>query len=65
MHRHSLPQSETGSELLLERCSPLSRPRDTRQPAASRLEQELGTELARRLVLALATRRGEREGGAG
>jgi len=62
MHRHSLPHSETGSELLLERWSPLSRPRDARQPAASRLERELGTELARRLVVALATRRSDREG---
>ena len=59
MPRPSLPQGERGSELLFE-CSPLSRSGDTRRPAASRLEEALGAELARRLMIALVAKRGER-----
>lgn len=59
MPRPSLPQGERGSELLFE-CSPLGRSGDTRLPAASRLEEALGAELARRLVIALVAKRDER-----
>lgn len=41
-------------------CSPLGRSGDTRLPAASRLEEALGAELARRLVIALVAKRDER-----
>jgi hypothetical protein len=56
----SLPQDERGYELLLEHCSALTGSRRARPPAYVRLEQALGNELARLLVAALATRRGQR-----
>jgi hypothetical protein len=56
----SLPQGERGYELLLEHCSALTDARPARPPAYVRLEQALGNELARLLVAALATRRGQR-----
>jgi hypothetical protein len=60
MYDASLPQSERGSELLLEHCAVLTGPDESRPPALLRLEQELGGELARLLVGALAARRGRR-----
>jgi hypothetical protein len=62
MHDPSFPQGERGYELLLEHCTVLTRARDSRPPAFVRLEQALGDELARLLVAALASRRGERVG---
>jgi hypothetical protein len=62
MHDRSLPQGERGAELLLEHCTALTRVPDSRPPAFHRLEQELGNDLARRLVVALASRRSERAG---
>jgi hypothetical protein len=62
MHDASLPQGERGYELLLEHCNALTHARDSRPPAFVRLEQALGDELARLLVAALASRRGERLG---
>jgi hypothetical protein len=56
MYDASPPQGERGYELLLEHV--LSPPDDSRPPAFLRLEQELGGELARLLVGALAARRG-------
>jgi hypothetical protein len=56
MPRPSLPQGERGSELLFA-CSPLSRSEDTRLSAASRLEEAIGAEFARRLVVALVAKR--------
>jgi hypothetical protein len=58
MYDASLPQGERGYELLLEHCTVLDLPADPRPPAFLRLEQELGGELARLLVGALAARRG-------
>jgi hypothetical protein len=58
----SLPQGERGYELLLEHCTALTYAAAPRPPAFLRLEQELGGELARLLVVALATRRAERTG---
>ena len=60
MYDASLPQGERGYELLLEHCTALSPPRDPRPPAFLRLEQALGGELARMLVVALAARRRDR-----
>ena len=60
MHHRSLPQGERGAELLLEHCVALTRSDDLRPSAFLRLEEELGNEFARRLVDALAARRGER-----
>jgi hypothetical protein len=60
MHYCSLPQGERGAELLLEHCVALTRQDDLRPSAFLRLEEELGNELARRLVDALAARRRER-----
>jgi hypothetical protein len=57
----SLPQGERGYERLLEHCAVLDPPGDPRPPALLRLEQELGGELARLLVGALAVRRGGRQ----
>ena len=59
----SLPQGERGSELMFA-CSPLSRSGDTRLSATSRLEEAIGAEFARRLVIALVAKRGERAAGA-
>jgi hypothetical protein len=43
-----------GADLLLEHCATLDRLGETRPPVDNRLEQELGSKLARRLVYALA-----------
>jgi hypothetical protein len=60
MHDRSLPQGERGYELLLEHCTSLTHVAAPRTPAFRRLEEALGGELARLLVLALAKRRAER-----
>ena len=60
MPQHSLPQGERGCELLLEHCTALYRPADSRPSAFHRLEMAVGGELARLLVGALAVRRTER-----
>jgi hypothetical protein len=60
MGNPSLPQGERGYELLLEHCTALVYAVAPRPPAFLRLERELGGELARMLVVALATRRAER-----
>jgi hypothetical protein len=62
MSDRSLPQGERGAELLLEHCTALTRLPDSRPPAFHRLELEVGNDLARRLVVALATRRSDRAG---
>lgn len=49
-----------GSDLLLEHCTALTRLDNVRPPAFDRLEHELGGELARMLVVALAGRNRER-----
>jgi len=49
-----------GPDLLLEHCAGLTRLDDTRPPAFNRLEREVGGELARFLVVALARRNRER-----
>jgi hypothetical protein len=46
-----------GSDLLLQHCAALTRVDAVRQPAYHRLEEELGGDLARMLVAALAGRR--------
>jgi len=43
-----------GADLLLEHCATLDRLGENRSPADDRLEQELGSKLAQRLVRALA-----------
>ena len=43
-----------GADLLLAHCCLLGRLEDTRPPVSARLEQELGPELARLLLHALA-----------
>ncbi len=45
-----------GPELLLAHCTALARPEGHRPPALWRLEQAVGDELARLLVIALAGR---------
>jgi hypothetical protein len=62
MHEPSLPQGERGSDLLLQHCTALNLAAIPRPSAFVRLEQALGGELARLLVGALASRRGERAG---
>jgi hypothetical protein len=62
MPQPPLTPPERGAELLLEH-SRLGLCDGERAPAARRLEQALGPELARRLVVALAGRAGERAGG--
>ena len=47
-----------GADLLLEHCAALDRLDEARTPAVERLELELGGELARMLVTALAARGG-------
>jgi hypothetical protein len=54
------PQSERGAELLLEQCAVSTRDSSVRPPAFVRLEEELGGELTRLLVDALARRRAAR-----
>jgi hypothetical protein len=60
MYDRSLPQGERGYELLLEHCTSLTHVAAPRTPAFRRLEEALGGELARLLVLALAKRRADR-----
>jgi hypothetical protein len=62
MHEPSLPQGERGPELLLQHCTALNLAAIPRLSASVRLEQALGGELARLLVGALASRRGQRAG---
>jgi hypothetical protein len=57
MYDASSAQDKRGSELLLEDCAVLSRVFSSRTPAVERLEQALGGELTRLLVVALARRR--------
>jgi len=56
----SFPQNERGYELLLEHCAALTRASTARTPAFERLEQALGGELTRLLVVALARQRAAR-----
>jgi len=56
----SPPQGERGYELLLEHCAALTWTSSDRTPAFERLEQALGGELTRLLVVALARRRAAR-----
>ena len=51
------PPKRSASELLLEHCFALEETDGRRPPAAARLEALLGSELARRLVVALSSRR--------
>jgi len=60
MYDASSPQGERGSALLLEHCAALTRVSSARTPAFERLEQTLGDELTRLLVVALARRRAAR-----
>jgi hypothetical protein len=53
-------QSERGYELLLEHCAALTPVSSARTPAFARLEETLGGELTRRLVVALARHRAAR-----
>ena len=54
MHDPSLPQGERGYTLLLEHCAALTRICPDRTPAFERLEEALGGDLTRLLVVALA-----------
>lgn len=56
----SPPHGERGYELLLEHCAALTRVSSARTPAFERLEDALGGELTRLLVVALARRRAAR-----
>lgn len=60
MQDASLPQGERGYELLLEHCTALTRTSSARTPASERLEQTLGGDLTRLLVVALARHRAAR-----
>jgi hypothetical protein len=60
MHDPALPQSDRGYELLLEHCAAITRVSPTRAPAFERLEQALGGDLTRLLLVALARRRAAR-----
>jgi len=60
MYHASPPQSERGHELLLEHCAVLTRVSSPRPPAVTRLEERLGGDLTRLLVVALARRRDAR-----
>ena len=55
-----LLQGERGYELLLEHCAALTRAHTARTPAFERLEEALGGELTRLLIVALARRRAAR-----
>jgi hypothetical protein len=56
----SLPQGERGFELLLVHCAALTRASTARTPAFERLEEALGGQLSRLLVVALARHRAAR-----
>ena len=60
MYDGSRPQSERGYELLLEHCAALTRVPSERTPAFERLEETLGGDLTRLLVVALARHRAAR-----
>lgn len=60
MHDNAPLHGERGYELLLEHCAVLSRVSSARTPAFARLEEALGGELTRLLVVALARRRAAR-----
>jgi hypothetical protein len=60
MNSASPRHGERGYELLLEHCAALTRTPSTRTPAFERLEEALGGELTRLLVVALARRRAAR-----
>jgi hypothetical protein len=60
MRDSSLPQGERGYELLLEHCVALTKDASRRAPAFERLEEVLGGELARLLLVALAKQRAAR-----
>ncbi|TML29942.1 MAG: hypothetical protein E6G26_02005 [Actinobacteria bacterium] len=60
MYDASPPQGARGSALLLEHCDALTRISSVRTPAFERLEQTLGDELTRLLVVALGRRRAAR-----
>jgi hypothetical protein len=60
MHGASPQQSERGYELLLEHCAAMTRASSARTPAFARLEETLGGDLTRLLVVALARRRAAR-----
>ena len=60
MTDRSLPQGERAPALLLEHCDVIDRSAEPRPPAFLRLEEELGNELARLLVGALAGRQNQR-----
>ncbi len=60
---HDLPASThaaRGYDLLLQHCTAVERLADARLPAFDRLEEALGGELARLLVMALAAHRNAR-----
>jgi hypothetical protein len=60
MDDRSLLRCERGYELLLEHCAALTRIESARTPAVERVEEALGCELTRLLVVALARRRAAR-----
>ena len=60
MYDASPPQGERGFELLLEHCAALTRVSSARTPAFERLEEALGGDLTRLLVVALARHRAAR-----
>jgi hypothetical protein len=60
MEHVSLTQGERGYELLLEHCVVLTRVSAARTPAFERLEEALGGDLTRLLVVALARHRAAR-----
>jgi hypothetical protein len=60
MYDSSSPQNERGYELLLEHCAALTRVSSARTPAFERLEETLGGDLTRLLVVALARQRAAR-----
>jgi hypothetical protein len=60
MYDGSPSHSERGYELLLEHCVALTRVSSARTPAFARLEEALGGDLTRLLVVALARHRAAR-----
>jgi hypothetical protein len=60
MHPRGHANGERGADLLLTHCTALVATEAVRPSAFARLEQQLGGQLARMLVVALASRRRER-----
>ena len=60
MHDPSFSQGERGYALLLEHCVALTRVSPARAPAFERLEEALGGDLTRLLLVAHARRRAAR-----